>query len=464
MLPASSSGDQPRRVRLLLLLGGALALRLAWALPQPVTDEAIDQLPDQREYLVLGRNLLHGQGLKFYDPRFGEEVWAFRTPGYPLLVAACGGSVRTVRMVQAFIDTSTVLAAYLLARRWLTRGSSLAAAAVVALNPFLIYFTALVLTETLFTAMLLWGMVLIVRSGPGTEGAARSNALPATPHSPPPALRPSGTWRSTALWLLGGLVLAASLLVRQSAIGLPVILGVAAAVVNRGVGVPYHRRWPLPVGATMLGLTLLVLLPWAWRNQRVVGEWVWTSTNGGITLYDGLNPDATGASDQSFVGSMPELRTIGEPGRSQYLSDQAKLFARRNKRRVLELAAIKAARTWSPIPLSQDYGGWKYRTVGLLYTLPLYLAVLVGLTRGGPRGGGLPRAAQVYLLLPAIYFTAVHMLTVGSLRYRIPAEPPMAVIAASVAALPAAAGWKRSGRGFDVVPDLAPETGSPESE
>ena len=459
MLPASSSGDQPRRVWLLLLLGGALALRLAWALPRPEIGEVIDRLPDQREYIELGRNLLHGQGLKFFDPRFNEEVWAFRTPGYPLLVAACGGSVRMVRVAQAFIDTSTVLAAYLLARRWLNRGSSLVAAAVVALNPFLIYFTALILTETLFTAMLLWGMVLIVRSGPGPDGADRPHSPPATPHSPPSA-RPSGTWRSTALWLLGGLVLAASLLVRQSAIGLPVILGVAAAVVNRGIGVPYHRRWPLPVGATMLGLTLLVLLPWAWRNQRVVGEWVWTSTNGGITLYDGLNPDATGASDQTFVASMPELRTMGEPGRSQYLSDQAKLFARRNKRRVLELAAVKAARTWSPIPLSQDYGGWKYRTVGLLYTLPLYLAVLVGLTRGGPRGGGLPRAAQVYLLIPAIYFTAVHMLTVGSLRYRIPAEPPMAVIAASVVALPAAAGWKRSGRGFEVVPETVP----PESE
>jgi hypothetical protein len=52
------------------------------------------------------------------------------------------------------------------------------------------------------------------------------------------------------------------------------------------------------------------------------------------------------------------------------------------------------------------------------------------------------------------------MLTVGSLRYRIPAEPPMAVIAASVVALPAAAGWKRSGRGFEVVPETVP----PESE
>src|SRR4051812_17907873 len=146
------------RLLLLGLLAGALAVRLAWGLDRGGAEGAIDRLPDQREYLALGRNLLQGQGLKFFDPRFGDEVVAFRTPGYPLLVAACGGSVRAVRVAQAFIDTSTVLAAYLLARRWLSRRAALVAAGVVAGHPFFIYFTRLVLTQTLFTAMVGWGV------------------------------------------------------------------------------------------------------------------------------------------------------------------------------------------------------------------------------------------------------------------------------------------------------------------
>jgi hypothetical protein len=246
------------------------------------------------------------------------------------------------------------------------------------------------------------------------------------------------------------LVLALDVLVRQSALFLPLLIGVGGALVNRGAGTPYHRRWPLPVGATVVLITFLVLLPWAWRNHRLLGEWVWSTTNGGITLYDGFNPDATGASDQSFVETMPELRRMGETDRSQYLSEQAKQFVRQQPRRAAELAVIHAARMWSPVTLSQDYGGWKYRTVGLVYTVPLYLAVLLGLWRGGKGGAGdaaLPRAAQVFLLIPAIYFTAVHMLSVGSLRYRIPAEPPMAVVAgwalASALALPAAS-FKRT--------------------
>jgi hypothetical protein len=51
------------------------------------------------------------------------------------------------------------------------------------------------------------------------------------------------------------------------------------------------------------------------------------------------------------------------------------------------------------------------------------------------------------------------MLSVGSLRYRVPSEPPMAVVAASVAALPAAS-FRRSGRGFGAEPEDVP----PESE
>ena len=146
---------------------------------------------------------------------------------------------------------------------------------------------------------------------------------------------------------------------------------------------------------------------------------------------------------------------MGETGRSEYLSDLAKQFIRHQPRRAAELAVVKAARTWSPVPLSQEYGGWKYRTVGLLYTVPLDVLVVLGLLRGATGGGGLPRPAKVFLLLPAIYFTAVHMLSVGSLRYRIPAEPPMAVVAASVAALPAAS-FRRSGRGFGVLPGVVP--------
>ncbi|MDB5354218.1 MAG: family glycosyltransferase, 4-amino-4-deoxy-L-arabinose transferase [Phycisphaerales bacterium] len=433
-----------RRIWLGGILLAALVVRLGWGLSRPVDEAALAALPDQQEYLEIGRNLLDGHGMGFLDRRFGEHVVAFRMPGYPLFVAACGGNVRGIRAAQAVLDTGTVLAVYLLAglvmggtagglvgargrggegRGDLEGGAGigpLVAAGIVAINPYLIFFSGLVLSETLFIALLAWGMVLLV---------AGNGAQTRQPR--------------TLVWLLGGVLLALGVLVRPSAAGIPVMLGIAAAFVNRRRGGAYQGavvarlRWPLPVGTTMLLLVLLVLTPWVLRNYRVLHEWVLTDTNAGITLYDGYNPDATGASDQRFVKRMPQLRSMGEVGRSQYLQILAIEWAREHADRIPALAWEKVKRTWSPMPLSEQFGRPLYRWAGAAYSVPLDLLVVWAVWRGNLR-----RSAKVFLLLPAIYLTAVHGLTVGSLRYRLPAEPPMAVVGASV--FVASAKWKRA--------------------
>src|SRR5438270_13662702 len=122
--PAAHSGTfsdvarLPWMLRLVLLAG--LVLRLGWGFTRSSNPDAIEQLPDQREYLQLSNNLLHGQGLRFFDPRFRGEILAYRMPGYPLLLAACGGSAAVARVALAFFYTPTALAVYLLARRLLT--------------------------------------------------------------------------------------------------------------------------------------------------------------------------------------------------------------------------------------------------------------------------------------------------------------------------------------------------------
>jgi 4-amino-4-deoxy-L-arabinose transferase-like glycosyltransferase len=377
------------RIALFLVLVAALAIRLGWGLSRPSDAASIEQLPDQREYLELARNLIHQHELTFYDPRFKSMVVAYRTPGYPAFVALCGAKPPIARAAQAVVDTLTALAMYFLARRWLDEWFSVLAAAFVAFNPYLIYFSGLILSETLFIGMLAWAMVLLQRNG-----------------------------------LLGGLLLALSILVRPSAIGLPIMLGAGAAVLNRESRGAYPKWWPLPPATTQLLLTVLVLFPWAYRNHLRLGRWIWTTTNGGMTAYDGFNPEATGASDQRLIAQNPVLLRAGEVQRDDYLSERAILWAKKNPRRVMELAVAKVARTWSPVPLSAEFGRPIYRLIGGLWAVPFDLLVIFGLFYGR-----LPRAAKMFLLLPAIYFTILHALSVGSLRYRLPAEPPMGILA-----------------------------------
>lgn len=400
-------GRSQRRLLAILLLT-ALVVRIYWGWTR--SDAAIDSLPDQREYLELGQSLLRDGTLRFTDPRLGVEVRAYRTPGYPLFVAACGGIPRVVRVVQAFLDTSTVLAIFLLARSLEgspARGiAPLLAAAAVAFNPFLIYFSGLLLSETLFTALLAWGMALL----------AMGRIFPAQQR-----------WRGIVPWLAGTLILALSVVVRPSAMFLPVALAVISTCLNLRHSTAYERKWAIVAAAVQVSILIVVLFPWAYRNHRVLGRWLCTTTNSGITLYDGFNPQASGGSDQSFVGGFPRLRTMTEVERSQYLETLASNFIYSHPGKAAALAIRKFFRTWSPVPLSREFGSTLYRVAALAYSVPFDTLVILGVIRGR-----LARPAKAFLLIPAVYFTVVHMLSVGSLRYRVPVEAPMAVIAASL--------------------------------
>jgi hypothetical protein len=271
------------------------------------------------------------------------------------------------------------------------------AAVLGAFNPFLVYFCGLILSETLFTASLAWGMVLMTRRR----------------------------------MILAGIVMLLAVLVRPSALALAPILAVAAIYANT----PPASAYPLLAGVRqsliVLAIVLVGLLPWAFRNHRVLGTWVWTTTNAGITLYDGFHPGATGASDQRFLADHPQLRSMNEVERSRYLSQEAKNWASANMSALPRLTLTKIARTWSPLPLSAEFGRPMYRAISAVYALPFDALVIVGLF-GSRR---VTRGTKLLLLTPAVYFTVVHALSVGSLRYRVPVEPELALIAGIGAAL-----------------------------
>ena len=80
------------------------------------------------------------------------------------------------------------------------------------------------------------------------------------------------------------------------------------------------------------------------------------------------------------------------------------------------------------MPLSDSFGTTKHRVLALLYSVPFDILLLYGVL-----WGNLPRTAKVFVVVPAIYLSMVHALTVGSLRYRIPVEPILASLAARAA-------------------------------
>jgi hypothetical protein len=206
----------------------------------------------------------------------------------------------------------------------------------------------------------------------------------------------------------------------------PLIAGVA--MVNPAPDESYRllpALWRGLVACVVVGLgTMVALLPWAFRNHERLGSWIWTTTNSGITLYDGFNPGATGASDQRFLAEMPAARSMTECERSRFFGEAASRWARDNVSKLPLLSVKKVLRSWSPLPLSAEFGRPIYRIISAAYAIPFDMLVVVGLF-----SRRMTRAVKLLLVAPVVLITVIEIFSVGSIRYRIPAEAPLAVLA-----------------------------------
>jgi hypothetical protein len=104
---------------------------------------------------------------------------------------------------------------------------------------------------------------------------------------------------------------------------------------------------------------------------------------------------------------------------------------------VLELAWIKFLRTWSLTPNACEYRGGLTALASAVFTAITLLLALVGLLRtlARPNSTAIPlrdrRRLHLLLWLPVIYFTLVHCVYIGSLRYRVPLMPFLEISAAA---------------------------------
>jgi hypothetical protein len=168
------------------------------------------------------------------------------------------------------------------------------------------------------------------------------------------------------------------------------------------------------------------LLPWAVRNARVAGDFCWLTHRGGVSLYDGVGPQATGKSDLAGVYRMPAVQGLGEVEWDRYFREKSWEQIRADPGRVARLALVKINRTWSPVPNADEYRSRLIRMVSAGWSIPTWTLALIGIWMLRRRPG-----LVFALLMPALYFTLMHALFVGSVRYRLPALAVTSTLAAS---------------------------------
>ena len=361
------------------------------------------EFPDSVIYDKIAVNVCAGVGLT-QDP----QTAVFRPPLYPLFLAGSyrlfGHNLAVVGLIQAALGALTALVVWHVARLWFDEVAGGIAAGIVALYPFFIFYSALLLTETLFILLLAVGMALLGRAaGVGRDPRVASYGAAA----------------------LAGGVFGLGVLARSSLVAFPIFLAPIWWLVTCGRG---RVRAALAYGLMILCM-VAVLLPWAFRNYMRTGHLVFTTLQGGHDLYEANSPEATGGPSSHRIdwNNLTGGKQLTEYERDRLFRQKALEYIRDNPGRFLQLAAIKFGRFWSPIPNYEKYRSTLYNVVSLFSFGPVLALAAVGVVLLRRRWREL-----LLLLSPVGYYSMLALVFVGSTRYRTPVEPYLIVVAAYV--------------------------------
>jgi hypothetical protein len=180
-----------------------------------------------------------------------------------------------------------------------------AAVLLLTLYPNQIGYVPLLSTELFFEALLLGGVLLLLR-----ERA-----------------------------VLAGLVFGLAALTKSQAILIPAVLLVSA--------LPFARA--LRLGAVVYVVALLVIVPWTWRNHEVFHAFIPVSSNGGWTLLTGNNPQASGGYTPDTVLAAGITHDPAQQVAMDHLArSRAVAWIEANPSRFLRLLPKKVFHLWAP--------------------------------------------------------------------------------------------------------------------
>ncbi len=390
-----------RNLTMIFILAALLrVILLAYAAMHP---QRFD-FPDSHRYVKVARNIAAGNG-----PVQARNVLAGTDPAYPGMLAVgiylgCNSDADVMnvgRVINAIAALVAVWFCFAIGRLLFNERVGLLAAAWCAVDPILLYFNALVLTEVPYIALLLGALHAI--------------------------LRYRDTHQAQWAWLAGALI-GLGALTRSSGLLLFVpylLLIFFLPPVTTAERDKHRMRRPRAAALFVFGM-MLVLFPTIYRNYQLFGTFVPVRTGSGASLLESLGPWADGGPGMEKIEYPPVADDANEVQRDAVYRDAALSWMREHPAESLQLAWTKLIRTWSITMNAPGYQSGLYAVICWLSVFPIFVLAAVGALYQWRRWW-----LMAFLLAPAAYFTLVHMVFVGSVRYRLPAMPLIFILAAT---------------------------------
>jgi Dolichyl-phosphate-mannose-protein mannosyltransferase len=330
-------------------------------------------------------------------------------PLWPLVLSVVdrlgGTSDWSFQLAGALAGTATIVLTACIGRVLAGRGVGLAAAVVVALSPALIAADGSMMAESLFVMLMTLAVLVSLR-------AARSASI---------------WW-----WVALGATLALATLTRSDALFLAPILVGAAALGARSVGTT--RRWL--AAATAMLVLVVGLAPWIVSRSTALDTPILVSSNSG-TLLEGANCARTYSGKEiglwDFRCLTPPDPRASEPTLAAAGRDAGLAYARDHLERVPLVGVVRALRLWGLYdPIDQARGEETVESRQADWQVLAWAVFVV--TLGCAVGGFVlvrRRSAEFAPLLAVIIgVTIVGIVSWGNQRFRLAAEPAIAVYAA----------------------------------
>lgn len=399
------------RNRLLVLIAVSVLLRIGVSFYWQSKMDAGEsfRFGDSAGYWNLAERVADGRPYQYNS----EHAKVFRTPAYPVFLSSLfrvweQPTVLSARVFGSLLGGLTVYLIFLLGSRVFNEKTGWLSAILIAFYPGAIAVSVLVLAESLFVPLMLTQLLLMVMAWQSQ--------------------------RSSTFFLLAGLagiLYGLACLTRPSwLLFVPFSLPICLLIIEK-------KKKQLFMAGILCVSLIGIMAPWWIRNYQVTGHFVMTSLQTGTSLYDGWNPEANGASDMEFAPRMKKLfkeqwLAAGNPEReleyafNEYMKNEALNWAKQHPGQVALLALEKLRRTWTPLPNTTEIGNTTLRWGIAVYYLPLMLFSLAGILCLRQN-----RLAVWIFVLPSMYYALLHMVFVGSIRYRQPVMILLAVMGAS---------------------------------